>query len=103
MEPEGPLRVLDIYKDRCHLTWEPSKDDGGLPIDYYLIEAHDADTRKWISVGQVQQDTQCGIPNLEPGRKYRFRVRAVNAEGISDPLATEKEVLTKDPWGEQFR
>lgn len=102
LEPEGPMRVVDIYRDRCHLLWEPPTDDGGLPIDYYLVELQDvaAGGRKWTEIGRVQEDTQCGIPNLEPGKKYKFRVSACNVEGQSDPLATEKEILAKDPWGQ---
>ena len=42
--PEGPLEVSDVYKDRCRLSWKPSKDDGGLPIEHYLVEAMDTKT-----------------------------------------------------------
>lgn len=92
--------MMDVYKDRCHLSWEPPKDDGGLGIDYYLVEAQELDISRWIVVGQVQGDTQCGIPNLEAGKKYRFRVKAINAAGESEPLLTQEEVLAKNPWGE---
>ena len=44
-------------------------------------------------------DTQCGVPGLEPGRKYKFRVKAVNEEGESAPLVSDTETLAKDPWG----
>jgi len=92
--------VADIYKEKCHLLWEPPVDDGGIGIDYYLVEMQDSGVgRKWTEVGRIQGDTQCGIPNLEAGRKYKFRVRACNQEGESEPLATEKEILAKDPWG----
>jgi len=85
--------VADIYKEKCHLLWEPPVDDGGIGIDYYLVEMQDSGVgRKWTEVGRIQGDTQCGIPNLEAGRKYKFRVRACNQEGESEPLATEKEI-----------
>jgi len=42
--PVGPLNVLDIFKDRCHLRWLPPLDDGGLNLDYYLVESRDTDT-----------------------------------------------------------
>ena len=45
------------------------------------------------------EDLQCGVPGLEPGHRYMFRVKAVNEEGESEPLVTEKETLAKDPWG----
>lgn len=56
-------------------------------------------TKKWVEVGKVQEDTQCGVPDLEPGKKYKFRVKAVNSEGESEPLVTDAEVTAKDPFG----
>lgn len=46
---------------------------------------------------------ECVAPNLKELRKYRFRVKAVNAAGESEPsLATSeipaKEILGKSPW-----
>ena len=91
--------MTDIYKDHCRLMWEPPLDDGGVDIEYYLVEMQDTSDRKWVEVGRVQGDTQCGIPNLVAGKTYKFRVWANNSEGDSDPLATEKEIFAKDPWG----
>jgi len=74
-------------------------DDGGLPIDHYIVEAQDSETKKWVEVGKVREDTQCGVPDLIPGKKYKFQVKAVNAEGKSDALVTTNEILAKDPFG----
>ena len=99
LEPEGPLRVFDIYRNRCHLTWAPPLDDGGLDIEYYLVEMQDVSTGEWTEAGTVQGDTQCGIPDLELGHKYNFRVYCHNALGQSEPLTTDTEILARDPWG----
>ena len=56
---------------------------------------------EWKEVGKIQGDTQCGVPGLTPGRKYKFRVKAVNSEGASDPLNTKTDTLAKDPWGKR--
>lgn len=98
-KPEGPLDITDVYKDRCRLQWKPPKDDGGFPIDNYIVEAMDTKEGTWAEVGKVQGDTQCGVPGLKPGRKYKFRVKAVNREGVSEPLTADRETLAKDPWG----
>ena len=81
------------------MSWKPPADDGGLPIEKYIVEAQDADTGNWFRVGKVQGDTQCGVPGLEPGKKYKFRVKAVNSLGESEPLTSDGETLAKDPFG----
>ena len=43
-KPEGPLEVKDVFKDRCRLKWNPPKDDGGVEIDHYVVEAMDTAT-----------------------------------------------------------
>ena len=37
-KPMGPLKVVDMFKDRCRLSWNPPKDDGGSPITHYEVE-----------------------------------------------------------------
>ena len=32
------------------------------------------------------------VKNLEPGKEYNFRIKAVNSEGESEPLEAEKSV-----------
>ena len=81
------------------LAWKEPKDDGGLPIEHYIVEKMDTKKGTWTEVGKVTGDTQCGVPGLEPGKSYKFRVKAVNKEGESEPLVTDKETLAKDPYG----
>lgn len=42
------------------------------------------------------------MTGLEPGHQYKFRVTAVNDEGDSEPLETEKAILAKNPFGEFY-
>lgn len=36
---------------------------------------------------------------LHEGKEYQFRVKAVNAEGESEPLETESTIIAKNPFG----
>ena len=95
--PEGPLEISDIHKNGCKLKWKPPKDDGGLPIEHYVVEKFDVDTGIWSPVGTTPTcDIKCD--DLEPGKEYEFRVRAVNSEGISTPLKSLKPIVAKDPF-----
>lgn len=39
------------------------------------------------------------VTGLTPGKEYKFRVTAVNAEGESEPLQTEESIIAKNPFG----
>jgi hypothetical protein len=39
------------------------------------------------------------IDGLTPKKKYKFRVKAVNKEGESEPLETEEPILARNPYG----
>lgn len=64
----------------------------------------DLETGKWIRVGKVPGDKfgdepEITVTGLEPGHEFKFRVRAVNDEGDSEPLTTEKAIIAKNPFG----
>ena len=42
--PEGPLEVSDVHAEGCKLKWKPPKDDGGVPIEAYVVEKQDQAT-----------------------------------------------------------
>ncbi|KJH43663.1 fibronectin type III domain protein [Dictyocaulus viviparus] len=98
-KPNGPLVVSDIFEDSCNLTWKPPDDDGGEPIDYYEVEKLDTSTGRWVPCAKVK-DTEAHIDGLKKGQSYQFRIKAVNKEGQSEALTTEKEITAKNPYDE---
>lgn len=97
--PEGPLNVSDVYADHMTLDWKPPADDGGIPIENYVIEKLDAETGHWVPCTKVDgSKTQAVVDGLIQGHEYKFRVSAVNAEGESEPLETLGSTLAKNPY-----
>ena len=60
----------------------------------------DTSSGRWQPAGRTDGDTtDTEIKGLEPGKRYEFRVKAVNEEGESEPLDGDQSVLAKDPYG----
>ena len=56
---------------------------------------------KFVPVGTVgPNETTMRVKGLKNKGNYKFRVKAVNKEGESEPLATDKHYQIKDPWDE---
>lgn len=107
--PEGPLEVKDVTKTSCKLAWKKPEDDGGVAIREYEVEKMDTETGKWVRVGKVAANTpgspgfgdhpEMVVTGLNPNSEYKFRVKAVNDEGDSEPLVTLKPIVAKNPYG----
>ena len=51
--------------------------------------------------GEADPDaTEHTVDGLTPGKKYKFRVKAVNKEGESEPLESQEPVEAKNPYRE---
>ncbi|VDM35103.1 unnamed protein product, partial [Hydatigera taeniaeformis] len=93
--PKAPLDVCELCATKCTLMWDPPEDDGGRPITHYEVEVMDVTAGEdWKPLKSVKE-CKCDVP-LKEGNKYKFRVRAVNDQGPSDYLETEKETLARD-------
>jgi predicted phage tail protein len=97
--PQGPLKVSDVTKNGCKLKWDKPEDDGGKPVSGYVVEKLDTATGRWVPVGRTTEP-EMDVKGLQEGSDYKFRVKAVNDEGESEPLETERATLAKNPFGE---
>lgn len=98
-KPEGPLEISNVHKEGCSLKWKKPEDDGGAPIECYEIEKLDTETGRWVPAGK-STEPNFEVKNLQPGKTYKFRVRAVNKEGESDELEAEHPIVAKNPYDE---
>lgn len=99
--PGGPLKVSDVHANGCKLAWKPPADDGGNPVEKYVVEKMDEATGRWVPAGETDgPQTSLNVDGLVPGKKYKFRVRAVNKQGKSEPLTTSQAIEAKNPFDE---
>lgn len=71
-----------------------------LPLKYY-INLLCCIIGGWTNVGEVKPDEALTyeVMGLTAKKEYKFRIRAVNKVGSSEPAPLSKVVLAKDPWG----
>lgn len=62
-KPKGPLQVEDICADGCTLKWNKPEDDGGKPVDHYLIERMDTESGRWVPVA-TSKGTEADVSRL---------------------------------------
>merc|ERR1719154_289266 len=100
--PEGPLFPEEVRDKHVKLKWRKPKDDGGLPIEGYIIEKMDMDSGVWEPCGEVSAPAreEFTADRLTPGKKYKFRVKAINREGESEPLENDEPILARNPYDE---
>lgn len=96
-EPQGPLLVTGVSKDRCYLVWKPPLQDGGSNISHYTVERRETSRLVWTVVDPKVENTCLNVTKLLEGDEYIFRVRAVNQFGVGTPLESAG-VLIKDPY-----
>ncbi len=68
----------------------------------YSLEKQNPKTGKWEKVpGRIPADaTSFTVPKLKEGEAYKFRVKAENSLGESEPLETDEPTLIKNPYSE---
>uniref|UniRef100_UPI0037E99726 immunoglobulin-like and fibronectin type III domain-containing protein 1 n=1 Tax=Semicossyphus pulcher TaxID=241346 RepID=UPI0037E99726 len=88
--PQGPVDIMESAVTSVEYKWKPPKDNGGCPVTNYIIERQQVGRNKWSNLGEIPgSNPSYKDSDVNPGRRYCYRIRAKNAEGISDYLQTE--------------
>ncbi|XP_031706004.1 myomesin-1 isoform X2 [Anarrhichthys ocellatus] len=98
--PGAPLdvRCLDANKDYIIVTWKQPAVDGGDSILGYFVDRCEVGTTHWIQCNDSPvKFARFPVTGLVEGRSYMFRVRAVNASGMSRPSRVSEPVGAMDP------
>ncbi len=85
------------------VTWQPPKNDGGMPITDYILEKREGSKRTWTPVGNPSLETSRNVPGLKPGQTYFFRVMAQNANGWSEPAEMDLPLRVEAASSESIR
>ncbi|KAJ8368424.1 hypothetical protein SKAU_G00084520 [Synaphobranchus kaupii] len=94
--PPSKPQVTDVTKNSVSLSWQPGL-AGVSPTSSYVIEAFSQSvSNSWQTVADHVKTTQFTVKGLRPNTIYLFMVRAVNAQGLSDPSPMSEPVRTQD-------
>ena len=102
-EAEAPSKPLDVQivkkkTNSVSIEWKAPVYNGNDSLSEYLIEQYSSDSKEWTLVATCLADQRSyTVHNLKQGVNYKFRVRAVNKAGQSEPsLETIDTCITKD-------
>ncbi|KAM8754346.1 immunoglobulin-like and fibronectin type III domain-containing protein 1 isoform 2-T3 [Acanthopagrus schlegelii] len=88
--PLGPAEVTENSPMCIEFKWRPPKDDGGSPVINYVMERQQVGRNTWKKLGEIPGVPSYRDTNVEHGRKYCYRIRAVTTEGTSEVMETDE-------------
>ncbi len=82
--PDSPRKFRGKSKNRAALIrWAPPASDGGAPITGYVISGLPGKKKVTVTVSALTRKYL--VKRLKYGKRYKFRIRAVNEAGQSPP------------------
>lgn len=63
------MEVSAVHGEGCKLKWDKPEDDGGEPIQNYVIEKMDVESGRWVPV-TTSKDPEAEITGLVPGMHF---------------------------------
>ncbi|XP_077943292.1 immunoglobulin-like and fibronectin type III domain-containing protein 1 [Gasterosteus aculeatus] len=88
--PLGPAEVTEGSAICIEFRWRPPKDDGGSPVINYMVERQQVGRNTWKKIGEIPGVPSYRDTDVDHGRKYCYRIRAVTAEGASGVMETDE-------------
>ena len=87
--PEN-VRIEDIKDTNVNLKWSAPRMDGGSKINGYNVDRQLDGSENWVSCNsRLITEKRLLVSDLETGKKYVFRIKAVNNIGESQPAMTQ--------------
>lgn len=81
---------MNLSTGQATIVWRSPPYDGGRTVIGYTVEAKHAGESTWMVIAESCHSLSHTVSSAEtnlviPGESYRFRVRAENIHGLSDP------------------
>ncbi|KAK4306773.1 hypothetical protein Pmani_021429 [Petrolisthes manimaculis] len=92
--PSQPV-ITDVSGTSITLRWNPPQDDGGCRVSNYTIEYFRVGWDVWLKAAS-SRITWTQLADLIVGSQYRFRIKAENAYGVSEPGQESQQVLIEE-------
>ena len=80
----------------------PAKETATVPVDGYVIEMAEGDSKNFVEVAKVDGGTcTFDATGLKDGEKYNFRIKAQNQTGTSERSAQLDKPATASALGKR--
>ena len=96
----GALKVSDITRRSCLVSWTAPTSDGGDMIRDYAVEYRPVDSYRWIRANEGERTTDGSykVTGLHDDFEYEFRVAAENHAGVGPYSEGTMSVRARDPY-----
>ena len=92
------MRVENLTKDSCTLSWQPPEQDGGAEVTGYYVEMTSGYSSRFRRVNKQPISAQYFECDLDEGETYEFQVCAENVAGVGPPSESSGKITAKNPF-----
>ena len=95
-DPPGKVRLNMSFGKSATLSWTAPIDDGGCKIGNYIVEYFRIGWNVWLKAATTRS-LSTTLHDLIEGSEYKFRVKAENPYGVSEPSEESDVLFIPDP------